>query len=69
MGRRYQRPLQLKLYDMKVIQILGHPITLMMIFLIVLISGEAFGGPYIVYLVLGLPHGADYALTGVAGVV
>ncbi|WP_345257318.1 hypothetical protein [Flaviaesturariibacter amylovorans] len=38
-------------------------------FLLILISGEDFGGPYILYLLLGAPHGATYAMSGIVGLL
>lgn len=54
---------------MKILKIIGHPIFIVSSFLLILISGEAFGGPYILYVFLGLPHGAGYALFAAGGIV
>ena len=54
---------------MKIISILGYPLTIISVFFLLLISGRAFGGPYIVYLLIGLPHGADYSLFAVFGIL
>lgn len=54
---------------MKIISILGYPLTIISCFFLLLISGRAFGGPYIIYLVLGLPHGAAYSLFAVFGIL
>jgi amino acid transporter len=54
---------------MKLLKIIGHPVLVMSMFLLVLISGQALGGPYMLYLILGLPQGADYAVTGVIGLI
>ena len=53
---------------MRILNILSHPVLLISIFLLVLISGEAFGGVYLLYLVLALPYGAIHALLAVAGI-
>lgn len=53
---------------MKILKITGHPIAIICSFLLIMISGEAFGGPYILYIFLGLPHGAFYALTAAGGI-
>src|SRR5947209_3401555 len=53
---------------MKALRIIGSPIAVICIFLLIMISGEAFGGPYLLYLILGLPHVAAYAVTGVGGI-
>ncbi|RYZ91071.1 MAG: hypothetical protein EOP04_01725 [Proteobacteria bacterium] len=54
---------------MKALNLIGHPVTLAASFLLLLISGQAFGGPYLVYLIMGLPHGAAYAVSGVGAVL
>ena len=54
---------------MKIISVLGYPLTIISCFFLLLISGRAFGGPYIIYLVLGLPHGAAYSLLAVFGIL
>ena len=54
---------------MKIISVLGYPLTIISCFFLLLISGKAFGGPYIIYLVLGLPHGAAYSLFAVFGIL
>jgi hypothetical protein len=46
-----------------------NPITLIVSFLIILISGQQFGGFYLLYLFLGLSHGAAYAIAGILGTV
>lgn len=54
---------------MKIISILGYPLTIISSFFLLLISGRAFGGPYIIYLLLGLPHGADYSIFAIFGIL
>lgn len=54
---------------MKIISILGYPLTIISVFFLLLISGSAFGGPYIIYILVGLPHGADYSLFAVFGIL
>ena len=56
-------------FGMKILNFIGHPIFIISSFLLILISGEAFGGPYIVYLFFGLPHGAGYSLFAAAGII
>lgn len=53
---------------MKLFTILSHPVLLLSIFPLILISGESFGGPYLLYLILALPHGGTHALLALAGV-
>ncbi len=53
---------------MKLIKIIGHPILVLSIFLLLLISGESFGGFYLLYICLGLPHGVPHAIIAVAAV-
>jgi membrane associated rhomboid family serine protease len=54
---------------MKAIKIMGHPLVLSFIFLFLLIEGDHFGGFYLLYLLLALPHGALYAILAVFGVI
>ncbi|MBC7886653.1 MAG: hypothetical protein H7Z13_02105 [Ferruginibacter sp.] len=53
---------------MKLIKIISHPATLIICFLLVLISGQHLGGFYLLYILLGLPHGAVHSILGVMGV-
>jgi len=53
---------------MKPLNIITHPYLLIASFLLILISGEQFGGFYALYLLLALPHGSTYALAAVVGI-
>lgn len=52
---------------MKILKILGHPVMVITLFLLLLISGEHFGGFYLIYIFLGLPHGALHSIVAIAG--
>ncbi len=52
---------------MKIIKIVGHPVLIISIFLLLLISGESFGGFYLMYILLGLPHGVPHSIIAIAG--
>jgi hypothetical protein len=54
---------------MKAIKVIGHPVLLMSLFLLLIIEGDNFGGFYLLYLLLALPHGALYAVIAVAGLI
>ncbi|MEI6949856.1 hypothetical protein V9K67_21900 [Paraflavisolibacter sp. H34] len=54
---------------MNAFYIAGHPRATIITFCLVMISGEAFGGPYLIYLLLALPHGGLYSLVGVGGIL
>ena len=54
---------------MKWFRILSHPYTLIICFLLIMISGESFGGFYAMYILMGLPFGAIHALLAVAGIL
>ena len=54
---------------MKVFKFFSHPYTLIICFLMIIISGEHLGGFYMFYILLALPHGGIHALLAVAGVV
>lgn len=53
---------------MKVFKFLSHPYTLIICFLMILISGEHLGGFYILYILLALPHGGIHAILALAGI-
>lgn len=53
---------------MKTIKIISHPVTLITCFLLVLISGQHLGGFYLLYILLGLPHGAIHSILATAGI-
>jgi len=50
---------------MKLIKILGHPVSVISMFLLLLISGESFGGFYLLYICLGLPYGVPHAMIAI----
>lgn len=52
---------------MKVIKVIGHPVLVMCMYLLILISGEQFGGFYLLYIAMGLPYGAPHSLIALAG--
>lgn len=57
---------------MKVIKWIGHPVVLVIVYLLLVIEGDNFGGYYLLYLILSLPHGVPYAVVaalGIAGMV
>lgn len=54
---------------MKAIKIIGHPVFLISIFLLFIIEGDHFGGFYLLFLLMALPHGALYAVTAIGGIV
>ncbi len=53
---------------MKAIKIITHPYTLIISFLLIMISGEHLGGFYLLYLLLALPVGAIHSLLALAGI-
>lgn len=53
---------------MKIVSILKHPILITALFCVLLISGEAWGGIYFQYIILGLIHGSAFAITGLIAV-
>jgi hypothetical protein len=52
---------------MKTIHLLSHPVTILLSFMLILVSGEQMGGFYLLYLLMALPHGGIHALLAVAG--
>ena len=53
---------------MKMIKFFTHPVVIIIAFLLILISGEHLGGFYLLYIVLGLPHGAVHSLLAIVGI-
>ncbi len=54
---------------MKTLKALSHPFLVITSFLLVLISGEHFGGFYAIYLLMALPHGGGHAILGLLGIL
>ena len=54
---------------MKALRIISHPAILISSFMLILISGESFGGFYLLYLLMALPHGGVHSLVALAGVL
>jgi hypothetical protein len=54
---------------MKTVKILVHPVSLIICFLMIIISGQHLGGFYLLYLLLALPHGSIHALLGISGAI
>src|SRR5687768_697513 len=52
---------------MKIISIIGHPVLVMSLFLLIMISGEHFGGFYLLYLIMGLYGGASHSILAISG--
>ena len=52
---------------MKFIQFITHPLFLITYFLLIIISGESFGGFYCFYLALALPHGGIHSILALLG--
>ena len=53
---------------MKMIKLFTHPVLIIIAFLLILISGEHLGGFYLLYILLGLPHGAVHSLLAIVGI-
>lgn len=60
--------LVIKLDFMKGVKIITNPYTVIITFLMIIISGQHLGGFYIVYLLLALPHGGIHALFAIIGI-
>ena len=54
---------------MKILNVLTHPFVLIISFLLILISGQHFGGFYFMYLLFALPHGGMHAIFGFTGIL
>src|SRR5690606_13686161 len=53
---------------MKFIKILTSPILVVILFSLILVSGEHFGGFYIMYLLMAIPHGGLHAIFAMVGI-
>jgi len=53
---------------MKAINYITHSTVLIISFMLVLISGQQFGGFYLLYIMLALPHGGLHAILAVMGI-
>lgn len=54
---------------MNILKIITHPYTIIISFFAVMISGQQIGGFYLLYLLLGLPHGAIHSLLALGGII
>lgn len=52
---------------MKFIKIFGHPVLVMSLFLLLLISGRSFGGFYAIYILMGLLVGSIDSIVSLVG--
>ena len=52
---------------MKWISILTHPVLVLTLFCLILISGEHIGGFYAMYILMALPHGGVHAIFALVG--
>lgn len=53
---------------MKLIKAIGHPVVLICIYLLLVIEGDNFGGFYVLYLLLALPHAVPYSVIAAVGI-
>ena len=54
---------------MKALKFIAHPYTLIISFLLIIISGEHLGGFYVLYLLLALYHAGIHSLLALAGII
>jgi hypothetical protein len=54
---------------MNILKIITHPYTIIASFFVIMISGQHIGGFYLLYLLLGLPHGAIHSLLALSGII
>ena len=53
---------------MKLFKFFSHPLLLILLFCAILISGQSFGGFYLMYLVMALPGGAGFSIVAAIGI-
>jgi hypothetical protein len=61
--------LVIKFIIMKAIKFIVNPYTVIVSFLVIIISGEHLGGLYALYILLGLIHGAIHSVVGLLGIL
>lgn len=54
---------------MKVVKFITHPYTVIICFSLILISGESWGGFYLIYLLFALPHAGIHAVLALIGTI
>jgi hypothetical protein len=54
---------------MKIIRVLGDPRMVSFLFCLIIVSGESFGGVFLMYLLLALPAFSIHSVLGVAGLI
>jgi hypothetical protein len=54
---------------MKTLKWIGHPVLFVIIYLLLIIEGDHFGGFFILYLLLTLPHLVPYAVVSAFGII
>ena len=54
---------------MKILRLFGHPYTLIVCFCFILISGEHWGGFYVVYILMALPFGRLQSILALVGII
>jgi len=59
----------IKLEVMKAVKIITNAYTLIVSFLVIMISGQHVGGFYVIYLLLALPHFAMHSILAITGIV
>lgn len=52
---------------MKLINIITHPVLVIISFCLILISGEHFGGFFLLYILMAIPHGGIHAILALVG--
>lgn len=53
---------------MKLISLITHPVLVVTLFCLTLVSGQHFGGFYLLYIILALPHGGIHAVLALLGI-
>jgi hypothetical protein len=54
---------------MKIIRWIGHPVIVMVLYLLLIIEGDEFGGFFMLYLLLSIPHLVPYSLVAALGLI
>ncbi len=52
---------------MKILTIITHPVLVLCLFYLIMVSGEHLGGPYALYILLAIPHGGIHSILALLG--
>src|SRR6218665_639932 len=57
-----------KITRMKIIKWISHPVVVCFTFCMIFVSGDHFGGVYLLYILMALPQGGLHAILAISGI-